>query len=207
MVSAAMARPLSILLLICMLLVTAALAEQHKALQSNEHDHSVNPKNPALLFNITSGNTEREHSDDFAKRWFSVDRHPPPGGIPPKIYPPAGYAWPPVCEDPNGQGPSWVRYCFRDHRSASNLYDVLMEALLVWSPAYQVSSFNIQPDPACQGYMCLCSIPGVKRDSLMIWVCTILACFFILCVLLTISRTAWWMTTSLTGRRWTVAPR
>ena len=110
---------------------------------------------------------------DVLKRWYSINLLPP---LNPSQD--SRSQWPEVCLF----GPRWIRYCFQDESSRDNLLDVLLHAIVLWQPAVQQSSLNIQPDLACEGnYDCLCShVNGrgraVDGDALVIRVSEIWTC-------------------------------
>ncbi|KAK4549990.1 hypothetical protein LTR36_002957 [Oleoguttula mirabilis] len=78
------------------------------------------------------------------KRWYSVPDFPTKGGN--RIN-----AWPVLASDPDGIPRQWVRYCYKDQAAASNLAKYVDAAVKIWLPAIDVSSLNIQLDPATGG--------------------------------------------------------
>ncbi|KAK5120396.1 hypothetical protein LTR85_006335 [Meristemomyces frigidus] len=115
---------------------------------------------------LVSALEPRHYSDVCAgpvKRWYSVQ--PIPGAGEPDII----AAWPISIVDPNNDNIQNVRYCYANQQSATNLQNIVQQAIQKWAPAFAHSSLNIVVDPGCNGNQaCLCDSLQAPVDALVI---------------------------------------
>ena len=119
--------------------------------QPNENEsgqksrRSVEAPTPMEADNATE---DHDHDHLKSKRFYSLNTEAPDNdamltsGL-----------WPEICPGTD----HWLRYCFEDRYTMDLLLPILSRAITLWAPAFQVSSFRMQPDYACDGnYACLC---------------------------------------------------
>lgn len=61
-----------------------------------------------------------------------------------------------------------LRYCFEDDRTMGIMYMPMLQAIGLWSPAFDQNDVVILPDPSCSDEKCICDKDKIGADTIVV---------------------------------------